>query len=390
MRSLEEMNTLNMMQPPQPQAPQANPLSSGSLAAMAQIKKMLAADDNQKRRSLGAAIGKFGAHMGNPANYQQDGFRGALGAATMGLSPALQTYNEGLQGAQQENLGVLELLRKLEADQQEQARYKDKLDYQNSQLAETKRYHDLMYKEADNSAFERMKSEGMVPEDAIPYSMMGKKEQGEVAKEQRMRLENIKQANTTLKKMREIVAISNDYPDLSTDWNRLLISSNGNIPKASDIAALKISDPERRFALETFRKLNAELLATKVQASGGKVATDIFKKTLRDTLMDPSSSNKTINYIGKFTESELQPLLDEEEDLRKAISGRYAVPQRINSSADGEIKEEKPTIWESFKNPETKDKKTSSNESITKKADLLSAKGFKPEEIQALYDAGDL
>lgn len=335
MNPLENSQLLAQMNQQQP--PQQSPFSAGSLAAMDSIRNSLRSDDSQKRDAIGRMVSTFGAGMGNPANYERGG--NGFGAAVASMGPAIQAYDTQNDANRSENMGLIEYMRKLEHEQNELSRRKkeheDTVAHQNAQLTETKRYHDLMYREADLSDFTKKQEAGLIPTDAVPYAVMGKKEQGEVAKEQRIRLENIKNANRVLKDTKEIVKISNDYPDLSTDYNRLLINvGTGRNPTAKDIALLGIADQKKRAALEKFVKLRNELLASKVQLAGGKVNTDIFKKTLGDTLADPSSSNETINYIGKYTEDNLGPLISEEDDIRKAISGRYFVPQRINSKSE--------------------------------------------------------
>lgn len=338
MEPLERQAMLQSMMQQQPPQASVSPLTSGSVAAMDNIKRAMALDNEQRRNSLGSAIQHFSANMGRPENHKG----GVLGAAAASMAPALNAYQQANQNGQSENMQAFEIMQALEKQAEEKRRHAMDEKHGAAQLAETQRYHDLMYKEADLSEFTKKQESGLIPTDAVPYSIMGKKEQGEVAKEQRMRLENIKNANSVLRDTKEIVKISNEYPDLSTDYNRLLINvGTGRNPTAKDIAALGIANQKKRAALEKFVKLRNELLSNKVQLAGGKVSTDIFKKTLGDTLADPSSSNETINYIGKYTEEKLSPLISEEDDIRKAISGRYFVPQRINTK-NGSVSNAQP------------------------------------------------
>lgn len=329
---------MNQQQPPQ-QPQQASPFSSGSLAAMDSIRNSLMSDDAQKRSALGMAISRFGAGMGNPANYERGG--NGLGAAVASLGPATEAYDAQNNANRSENMNLIEYMRKLEHEQNEMARRKkeheDTTAYHNAQLGETKRYHDLMYKEADNSEFEKKMQAGLIPKGSVPFSIMTNNEQSNTTKELRQASKEAEGLIGVGKVLTEMREQAKAYPDLYKSWNRILMSQSGKEPTMTDILGKKVVDPKMHAAYVKLKKLKSDLVKYEVNAAGSsKNQTDVMKQIYKDISPDADMPPEAFNYLVDRRLKEIEPGILYGVEAEKGLAGRYRPSRNLERTESPE------------------------------------------------------
>lgn len=374
-----------------PQGQMTNPLLAGSNAAMQSIQESLRMRPEQNRRAIGMGLMRFGQAMGNPQNWGE-GKGAALGAINAGLVPGMEAYQNQRLQEEQGNAYALQQAMAIQKMQEEQRRHKEEQRYREAQLGETRRYHDLMSGGNDKSQFLKLQKEGIVSKDAIPLASMPANMQNAAFKEAMFDIRQGEEAKNILNTLNEIKRFSDDYPDMNKDLNRLLYARSLN-PQATvrEVLGNIVGDQKKQDALDIMDKLTNRLVLSEIRSLGGKGATDMAKDIILKGKPHFGLGKGAINYFVEHMSKEISPRYDHGKNQRTSMVHGGFIPMKIN-----ELNSEKNTFSENQPEqsaqvaPEPQPPVIQKSPSYEEKVQELIKKGFSTDEIQELYDNGDL
>ncbi len=328
LENVEQLQMMNQQQPPQ----QQSPFMAGNLAAMEGIRQSLRMDDDQKKRALGMAISKFAQGMGNPANYMRGG--NGLGAAAASLGPATEAYDAQEQASRSENANLIEYMRKIEHDQKEMARHKkeheDMMAYRNASLEEDKRHHD-MQNGVNSDEFQKIKAEGLVPENALYIGSMPKAKQTAVYKQQIKDIEKGEEAGKVLHILDRIDELNEKYPKMYKDFNTILYEKASDPEKdMSGWIKSNAINEEAKTALDEMNKLTTRLVLSETRSLNGIAASNMAKGLIAQGKPNFGMTGPANTFVTSGMRKEYLPSHEHGLNQHKAMQYDGYIPAHIN------------------------------------------------------------
>jgi len=356
MRTLEEMQMLEQAQnanqpqnagqfahPFQSQMPSiqsyGNPLDQGTMSGMRAARESIAGDEEQNRRAMGQAMMHVFSNMYKRRSSGEPMF--GLGSLANSLNesviPAVSAHNQAREHERMINLKMLQRQDDLnQSFRQEQLK--------REQLDETKRYNDahlgqLMQKakmqygakgiENVNNVSKLMEI-GEAPANAVPLASLPKNVQLTYHKDMLEKANKGKFYNNVISTLDEMQKLSDEYPDLDTDFNQIFLDpENAKTKSAIALSKVGMSDKKSRAAIEKWTKLTSNLVTSKISGMSGKAVTDIMKKNIMEGVPRFGLTKEARDYNIKELRDEIEPKLEESRWSAKGIAGGYYVPPQI-------------------------------------------------------------
>lgn len=332
---LNYLQSQQVEQPSQEMQPQGqqpyNPFDSGIRAAIESARVSLDMTEKQQDKALRRSMLSFANAYGNEP--KRKGFIGNFGAVARSLSPAILAHDESEDLAFKENNNLAnQILAYQAAEQQRQAQQEERnwhRQHAENQLAEQRRYHDMM------SDYKNRKLEGA--EVSIPY---------ELADMGVLPIDNKKDFSAYIKDKKSLGTILNEVNELDHDYKEFRKDTAGNIidpmspgryvkNAAKDITGRFFnikSLKEETAKRETLNsKLNKFVISSERALKGGGVMGPRLIELFKEQGIYPSLESDTPEVF----ESKLKMLKEEIENSYKAanLSLQYRVhidPSQVN------------------------------------------------------------
>lgn len=277
-----------------------NPFDSGIQRAISTARDSLGMTEKQQDRALRRSLLNFAANIAQTP--KQKGFFNNFGAISRAALPAISEYDNAEAEAEMANNTlanqILNYQRGLRAEAFEREKFNNQRQFQQDQLAETKRHHDLLDK--FNQAKLEAKNNSAIDSNTNPYGY-DDKTLGYVARLNTDEQKEIHQKNISskatlevLKDMKEIIKEERE----NGSWG-----VGGSLSAQAIRAFKKLSGVDKsRQALELMKDPFYQGLKDKFGARITNLDLELFLKTIPDLTQDPEVSL-----------AELQKRMDQEE-----------------------------------------------------------------------------
>lgn len=365
MSIFDKLQSLEMMNPNQPQnagqyahpmagqipptlAPR-NPLEAGAESGINATRRSLEGDAEDDARHQQRMMSLFFSNLYNTPrpDFGLSGFARSLN----GVSQYSQgEANNERQRIKDENMALLLRQDKLRQNAEDR-------DFKKAELAETKRYHNILsenYNQKNKkdsgsgiqsvSRIEQLKNEGVIPNSAIPLATLPKNVQLAYHKDMQAKANAGKSYKNVINTLNEMQKISDEHPDLDTDFNQILLNSgSGKESGLLNVIKRKYTDKNSQAAIEKFNKLNSNLIENKIKGLPGNKGTDRMKSIIQDGVPKFGQTKAARDYVMQQMKKEYEPMLKESVWSSRGISGSYYVPpsneeyedeQMVNNGAD--------------------------------------------------------
>lgn len=355
MRTLEQMQALqNAQQMNQPMNagqhahPMANPLptlqsygnpiAQGANSGIQAARQSLEGDEEQKRRAMGQAMMHIFSNL-----YREPSF--GLGALARSVNesviPAVSAHNRAREHEREVNLSLIQRQDKLDKIAREEELEREKMN-------ETKRYHDahlsaMLQKARTNhgeggianvSLVEQLVQSGEAPANAVPMASLPKNVQLAYHKDMMAEANKGHERQNVLKTLHEMQKLSDEFPDLDTDFNQIFLDpENSRTKSISSLARIGMADKKSRAAIEKYAKLTSNLVTSKVMSMSGKAVTDVMKRNIMEGVPRFGMTKAAKDFVIKELEDEVSPLVERSRWSAKGLQHGYYVPPSLDSES---------------------------------------------------------
>jgi hypothetical protein len=277
-----------------------NPFDSGIQRAISTARDSLGMTEKQQDRALRRSLLNFAANIAQTP--KQKGFFNNFGAISRAALPAISEYDNAEAEAEMANNAMAKQIqdyqRGLRAEAFEREKFNNQQQFQQDQLEETKRHHDLLDK--FNQAKLEAKNKSAIDSNTNPYGY-DDKTLGYVAKLNVDEQKEIHQKNISSKATLEVLKDMKEI--IEEERNNGSWGVGGSLSAQAIRAFKKLSGVDKsRQALELMKDPFYQGLKDKFGARITNLDLELFLKTIPDLTQDPEVSI-----------AELQKRMDQEE-----------------------------------------------------------------------------
>lgn len=323
-----------------------SPLTRGATRGFNSARDSFEMTQQDKQRALGAALMKFASTSAASHNPSQ------LGAIAESFGPAADAFMQMEANAINKQYAAAKMAQDEQLKREQMANLAE---YRNASLNKRNEMTPYQRKSLElqerrlNSKEGDTESNVTITSNGIPFNKMSTGERTQISKEMREAISNANNGKKVLHSLNEIEKISKEFPDLSTDFNRILSNADPNEkPTWLNTMAKGLSNSKKRAALEKFQKLNSYLVTSQIKTMGGGRITDIMKKNIMAGTAQAGMTPEAIGYVTDHMRKEIQPVVEYGEVARKGLLERKYYPPAI-------IPDEEPTANENVSPEESVD-----------------------------------